>query len=61
MICPKKEMVTLNGQWCCGVVVITTVQLQLSLNSDSAQVQTLLMACQRFTMVRISDNGPNWK
>ena len=27
MICPKKEMVTLNGQWCCGVVVITTVQL----------------------------------
>ena len=34
---------------------------QLSLNSDSAQVQTLLAACRRFAMVRISDNGPGWK
>ena len=35
--------------------------IQLSLNSGSAQFQTLLAACQRFTMVRISDNGPGWK
>ena len=35
--------------------------IQQSLNSDSAQVQTLLAACQRFAMVRISDNGPGWK
>ena len=35
--------------------------IQLSLNSDSAQVQTLLTACWRFAMVRISDNGPCWK
>ena len=35
--------------------------IQLSLNSGSAQVQTLLAACQRFAMVRISDNGPGWK
>ena len=32
--------------------------IQLSLNSGSAQVQTL---CRRFAMVRISDNGPGWK
>ena len=31
--------------------------IQLSLNSGSAQVQTLLAACRRFAMVRISDNG----
>ena len=31
--------------------------IQLRLNSDSAQVQTLLAACPRFAMVRISDNG----
>ena len=30
-------------------------------NSGSAQVQILLVACWRFTMVRISDNGPGWK
>ena len=35
--------------------------IQLSLNSNSAQVQTLLAACRRFAMVRISDNGPGWK
>ena len=34
--------------------------IQLSLNSGSAQVQTLLAACWRFAMVRISDNGPDW-
>ena len=45
-----------------GVVVIATAQLhQLSLNSGSAQVQILLVACRRFEMVRISDNGPGWK
>ena len=31
--------------------------IQLSLNSGSAQVQTLLTACQRFVMVMISDTG----
>ena len=31
---------------------------QLSLKSGSVQVQTLFAACRRFTMVRISDNGP---
>ena len=35
--------------------------IQLSLNSGSAQVQTLLAACRRFAMVRISDNVPGWK
>ena len=34
---------------------------QRNLNSSSAQVQTLLVACRRFAMVRISDNGPGWK
>ena len=29
--------------------------------SCSVQVQILLAACQKFTMVRISDNGPGWK
>ena len=42
--------------------IMAPVQLsQLSLNSGSAQVQNLLAACQRFTMVRIPDNGPGWK
>ena len=35
--------------------------IQLSLNSGSAQIQTLLAACWRFEMVRIFDNGPGWK
>ena len=35
--------------------------IRLSLNSGSAQVQILLAACRRFTMARISDNGPGWK
>ena len=30
--------------------------MQLTLHSDSAQVQTLLAACRRFAMVRISDS-----
>ena len=48
--------------WQRGVVVITTAHLyQLGLNSVSAQVQTLLTACRRFAMVRISDSGPGFK
>ena len=35
--------------------------IQLSLNTGSVQVQTLITACQRFTKVRIFDNGPDWK
>ena len=35
--------------------------IQLSLKSGFVQAQTLLAACRIFTMVRISDNGPNWK
>ena len=45
-----------------GVVVIITHNLiQQSLNSGSVQVQILLVACERFPMMRISDNGPGWK
>ena len=29
--------------------------------SGSVQVQILLATCQRFAMVSISDNGPDWK
>ena len=28
---------------------------------NSVQIQILFVACQRFAMVRISDNNPNWK
>ena len=35
--------------------------IQLSLNSGSAQVQTLFATCWRFAMLRISGNGPGWK
>ena len=35
--------------------------IHLSLNSGSAQVQTLLAACWRFKLVRISNNSPGWK
>ena len=35
--------------------------IQLSLDSGSAQVQTLFAVCRRFAMVRISDNDPGWK
>ena len=35
--------------------------IQLSLNSGSMHVQILFVLCQRFTKVRISDNGPGWK
>ena len=49
----------------CGAVVQWLSLLhrfnQRNLNSSSAQVQTLFVACRRFAMVRISDNGPGWK
>ena len=47
--------------WRCGVEVLTAAQLHSSLNSDSAQARTKLVACRKFTMMRISDNGPYWK
>ena len=55
-ICSKKAL-----RWCRRIVAVTTAPLHSSLNSGSAQVQTLLMTCQRFVMVRISDNNPDWK
>ena len=42
----------------CGVVVITTAQLN---STGSAQIQILLAECRRFEMVNISDSGPDWK
>ena len=53
-----------NGMLCSAVVQWLSLLhnfIQLSLNSGSAQVKTLLVACQRFAVVRISDNGPDWK
>ena len=51
--------------WCSGAVVqwlsVLHNFIQRNLNSGSVQVQILLAACQRFAMVRISDNGPGWK
>ena len=44
--------------WCIGVL---HKFIQQSLNSGLAHVQIMPMACQRFAMVRISDNGPGWK
>ena len=32
-----------------------------NVNSDYAQVQILLLACQRLAMLKISDTGPGWK
>ena len=40
--------------WCRGVVVITTAQLHLTKRELSFCVG------RRFTMVRISENGPGW-
>ena len=54
-----------NKRYVCGAAVywlsLLHNFLQQSLNSDSAHVQTLLVACRRFAMVRISDNGLGWK
>ena len=46
--------------WCSGFHYCTT-SFQQSLNSDSAQVQTLFAACQRFAMARSVDNGSSWR
>ena len=70
-------LLNVNGFLACTQIIITFIFLcftvftqwllllhnfiQLSLNSGSAQVQTLLAACRKFEMVRISDNGPDWK
>ena len=52
-----------NEKWCCGVVVIITAQLhstKLELKFCAGS-NPALVACQRFEMLRISDNGPSWK
>ena len=58
----QNEPITL---WCLinrGVVVITTPQLHSTKPElRFCVVQTLLPACRRSAMVRISDNGPGWK
>lgn len=49
---------------CChSVVFATTPQLHSPevLTQDSAEFQIVLVICQRFVMVRISDNGLDWK
>ena len=45
--------------WCSGYhyCIISFNKSELG----SAQVQILLAACWRFEMVKISDNGPDWK
>ena len=44
------------------VVVITNAQIHSTKPElGSAQVQSLLVACRRFAIVRISDNGSGWK
>ena len=58
LVCINNEV----GPWRRGVVVITTAQLHSTKPKlSSEQVQTLFAACRRFAMVRISDNGPDWK
>ena len=44
-----------------GVVVITTAQLHSTKPELRLCAETLLAACRRFAMVRISDYGPGWK
>ena len=45
-----------------GVVVINTAQLHSTEPKlRFCEVQTLLVVCQRFAMVKISDKGPSWK
>ena len=54
-------MTIMFAMWLHGPVVITTVHFILqSLNSESVQVQILLVACRRFAMVRISGKDPGW-
>ena len=45
----------------CSALLLLCNFIQLSLNLGSAGAQTLLTACWRFAMVRISGNGPGWK
>ena len=51
--------VSVRTPWCSGYLLHNFIQE--SLDSGSAQVQILLVACQRFEMGMISDNGPAWK
>ena len=46
--------------WWSGYHYCTT-SFNLGSNSGSALVQTLLAACQRFTVLRITDNGICWQ
>ena len=55
--CDGDEINAIDILWS-GVKLL--VQLT-SLKSGSAQVQTMLVACRRFSMARISDNRPSWK
>ena len=59
------ELIFHINLWRRGVVLITTAQLHLTkpelIKPGSAQVQTLLAACPRFAMARISGNGPDRK
>ena len=68
VIVPKPQKVHVDGiggKKFCGTVVQWLSLLhnftQLSLNLGSVQVQVLLVACWRFAMLKISDNGPDWK
>ena len=54
----RKKQRTEKTLWCSGYHYSTT---SFNKASGSAQVQILLAVCQRFAMVKISDNGPGWK
>ena len=48
--------------WRRGVMVVATTQILLTKPEVRfCQVQILIAGCQKFTMVRISGNGPGWK
>ena len=49
-----------NALWCSGYHYCTT-SFNKAWTKVSPQVQTLLAACRRFAMVRISNSGPGWK
>ena len=53
----KTQIYCVQIYWHRGVVVITTAQLR----SRKPELRFCAAAYQRFTMVRISDNGPGWK
>ena len=50
-----------SPQWPRGAVLIATAQLHSARPELRFCVESLLAACWRFAMVRISDNGPGWK